>query len=276
MSADKMERSEPLITSRSNPLVVRVASLSERKYRREYGSFFFEGFKLLSDAVQSGIVIDTVFFTEKSRERCYDILPEDYAGKIVAVTESVYDKMSFEKSPEGVLCTVKRLDNLHKYAKMYSNEHIGTKFIACKIRDPGNMGTIIRTANALGIDELLISEDCADIYNPRAIRGAMGALFRQRITVCSDICQAARELKGNGYDVLATVLDERARKLNDIAIDDRTCFAVGNEGQGLPRDFISECNGSVIIPMMPGCESLNAASAASIMLWEMGKSTWMI
>lgn len=275
MISDGRWKNELTITSRANPLIVRTAALSERKYRNEYGLFCFEGFKLLDDAIRSGIALETVFLTEKAIRQCRFILPENYDGKVVTVSDSVYEKMSFDRSPEGVLCTAKRLDNLHKYVKIYRSEYSGTKFIACSIRDPGNMGTIIRAANALGIDELIISSDCADIYHPRAIRGAMGALFRQKITVCTDVCSAVRALKNDGYSVLATVLDERAKKLNDIEIGSRTCFAVGNEGHGLSQDFISECDGSVIIPMIAGCESLNAASAASIMLWEMGKSTWM-
>lgn len=262
------------ITSRANPLIVSTAALSEKKYRDRYGCFVFEGRKLFGDALASKAEIVNVFLREDvSRELVSELPPE----KVTVVTQSVYDKLSGEKSPEGILCVAKHIDFLHKFVTIYNYDgNVGkTRFMAAQIRDPGNLGTMIRNANALGIDELIISSDCADIYNRRTVRAAMGALFRQKITVCTDISSAIDALRKNGYRVRAAALGGASVKLTDTDIDGRDCFLVGNEGHGLDKDLIGRCDGSVIIPMRDGSESLNAAAAAAILMWETGKGSWI-
>ena len=187
--------------------------------------------------------------------------------------------MSEEKSPEGILCVAKYIDFLHKKVKIYDNvsnecgapDRDKSFFIVSQVRDPGNLGTIIRNANALGIDELIISADCADIYNPRTVRAAMGALFRQKITVCCDMYSAVEVLRAWGYHVMAAALSPSSVSITDIDVSSRTCFLVGNEGHGLDKELISACSGSVIIPMQNGSESLNAAAASAILMWESAK-----
>lgn len=165
------------ITSRANPLIVATAALSEKKYRDRYGYFVFEGRKLFAEALSSEAEIVNVFICEDIPGNIVSGLPSD---KVIVVNRRVYDKISGEKSPEGILCVAKHIDFLHKFVKIYNcnGKASGTKFMAVQIRDPGNLGTMIRNANALGIDELIISSDCADIYNRRTVRAAMGAAFQ--------------------------------------------------------------------------------------------------
>lgn len=158
------------------------------------------------------------------------------------------------------------MSDVREETGMYKNY-----FIVSSVRDPGNLGTIIRNANALGIDELIISADCADIYNPRTVRAAMGALFRQKITVCRDIISAVSVLREMGYCVLAAALSQSSVSITNVDVSCRTCFLIGNEGHGLDGELINACSGSVIIPMQNGCESLNAAAAAAILMWESAK-----
>lgn len=265
----------PLITSRKNPLIIRISSLYEKKFREKLGLFAFEGIKLLRDAIEAGAEIEHIMIREDASERVIAAVPALPMNKISLVSESVYSKISKEKSPEGVLCVIKRIDFLHKFVRIYSNEEkkSGTRFMAAQIRDPGNLGTMIRSANALGIDELIISSDCADLYNERTVRASMGALFRQRITVCDDIAASVDALKGDGYCVMAATLNKESVKLTDIRVEEKTCFLVGNEGHGLDDSLVSHCDGSVIIPMKAGSESLNAAIAAAILMWEIGKGS---
>lgn len=259
---------DKIITSRTNPLITKISKLSDKKYRDSEKLFTFEGYKLAEEAVINNVDIEYIFCVEDCDFFGNDML----SGRKFRVSDSVYAKISKEKSPQGVFCVAKYIDKIHKTVKIYNNSTDNDKvFIISSIRDPGNLGTIIRSANAFGIDELIISADCADIYNSKTIRASMGALFRQRITAVEDIGQAAINLKNNGYTVYAAALNDNALNVKDIDITPKTCFTVGNEGHGLSDDYIQICNGSVLIPMTSDSESLNAAVAASILMWEVYK-----
>ena len=243
---------------------MRIAKLADKKYRDTERLFTFEGEKLLEEALKHGIEIEYIFHTENCDFSDNKLLN---CRKFI-VSDSVYAKISNEKSPQGVFCTAKYIDNFHKKVKIYNDNFERRLFIVSSVRDPGNLGTITRTAAAFGIDELILSGDCADIYNAKTVRASMGSLFGQRITIADDIVQTAVNLKNNGYTVYAAALDDNAVSLRDIKINDKVCFAVGNEGHGLPADFIKASGGTVIIPMANKVESLNAAVAASILMWE--------
>lgn len=143
--------------------------------------------------------------------------------------------------------------------------------MAVSVRDPGNLGTIMRTALAMGIDLLILSDDCADLYNPRTIRGAMGALFSLPTLTVSDVSGSVDAMRDAGYTVCAAALHKDALDLRTLEVGEHTCFVVGNEGHGLPDELIDRCSRTVIIPMRDGSESLNVASASALLLWEMGK-----
>ena len=253
-----------IITSRSNPLIMRIAKLADKKHRDSEQLFTFEGHKLLEEALKNNVEIEYIFHTENC---------DFFDNKLLncrkfVVSDSVYSKISNEKSPQGIFCAAKYIDIFHKKVKIYNDNFKGRAFIIASVRDPGNLGTIIRSAAAFGIDQLILSSDCADIYNIKTVRASMGSLFRQRITIADDIVQTAEYLQNNGYTVYAAALDNKAVNLRDIEINDKVCFSVGNEGHGLPDEYIKVCGGTVIIPMTAGIESLNAAVAASILMWE--------
>ena len=257
------------ITSRSNPAVVAAAALKEKKYREESRSFLLEGVKLLREAVAAGLVIERVFTTEKNLSLCRELLPE---GEILAVTDSVLEKISTEKSPQGVICVAKYLDKIHIINKIYEEEDFqGSErriLILSSLRDPGNLGTVIRSAKAFGCDELILSSDCADLYNPRTVRAAMGTLFGQRIVTVADLPETVRVMTAGGYRVCAAVLDDKAERLDRMAIDGRTAFVIGNEGHGIDPKVVEASGHTVYIPMAEGVESLNAAAAAAVFLWQ--------
>ncbi|MBR3964359.1 MAG: RNA methyltransferase [Clostridia bacterium] len=267
------------ISSRQNPYVMRVASLSENKGRAREGLFKFGGFKLFSEAVACGIVIERVILREDAAPRLEGevrrIMPK---ADICVFSESAFDKVSDEKSPEGIITVAKRIDKITKIATIDNIANLlppdATVIALESLRDPGNLGTIIRSAAAFGIDTLILSADCADVYNTRTVRGAMGALFSRRILITDDFSALIRKLSEGGRRTLAATLSPDAETLGSAELLRTDCVVIGNEGHGLSDETVRACTNAVIIPMRSGVgvESLNAATAASIFMWELTKN----
>lgn len=262
-----------LITSRNNTLICECAKLKDKKYREKSGLFVFEGKKLFFEALSCNIKFENVFVTEKGASLLDGVSVD---APIYTVTQNVYDKLSDDNSPDGIFCVARQprsthieLDNCADFIHYNS----GTKyFMTVSVRDPGNMGTIIRTASALGIDTVILSNDCVDIYNPKTIRSAMGAVFKQKTVKVADALEMIRHLNALGFETYAAALKNDAKVLGSFPIAPKHCFVAGNEGHGLDGDLIDVCTSAVIIPMMPSNESLNVASASSILMWESCKA----
>ena len=166
------------------------------------------------------------------------------------------------------------LDKLHRFGKTDiipdgKKERI---LLLESVRDAGNLGTIIRCARAFAVDRLIVSSDCADVYNSKTLRAAMGAIFTQRIDIVESIPECVSELRGAGYRVFAAALDESSKRLGSFPLGEGDAILIGNEGHGLTREAVSACNESLFIPMEKESESLNAAIAASVCMWELYKS----
>jgi len=256
-----------IITSRTNPLITGICALKDRKKREESGLFFFEGRKLLKEALASPqLTLDRILLTEQAASDLPS-LPQD---KVTLVSEAVADKLSQVGTHDGVFCTAFCQSDLH--TRFSDRIPDGERLLMLSsVRDPGNLGTIIRSAYAFGIDSLLLTSDCADLYNPKTVRAAMGMLFRQRISLIGDPLSAIETLKEKGVTVYATALSDRSRSLNEVDKNGSICFVLGNEGHGLDQEVIAACSGSVIIPMAPSAESLNVSSAAAVLCWELFK-----
>lgn len=252
------------ITSRKNPLISRLSKLSSKKERDEQQLFRLDGIKLFSEAVKSNIKIEYIFATAKMLE----LIDTGIDAKVFEVTDEVISKLTEEKAPQGIVAFARPFQTLPFPETLPSSFNA---LLLSSIQDPGNLGTIIRTAYAFGVDRLFITPDCADIYSPKVVRAAMGTLFRQKITVANDL-DTAEKLKELGGSVYAAALRENAMVVGNFKLPQRVCFAVGNEGHGLSDALINLCAGAVIIPMTPDCESLNAAGAAGILSWEMRRS----
>ena len=267
-----------VITSRQNASVVAACKLSDKKYRDTEKKFRVDGIKLFEEVIQSNGTVESVFLRESAVNRLLDRIGEALkrvsTEKIKVVSDGVFEKMTEEKSPEGIICVVKHIDKLHKIVKMNNEgallqELNGEKIFAVEsVRDPGNMGTIIRTAAAFGVDTILISADCADLYNPRTVRAAMGALFRQKIVRVDDFSSAVKSLSSTGRKTYAATLGQKAVLLGKEELGEFDCIVVGNEGHGLSDETVKACDFNILIPMAPDAESLNAAIAASVCMWE--------
>ena len=264
------------ISSRSNPFVQKYAKLSDKKYRESEKLFLLEGAKLFGEAVEHEIGIEAVLILEgkngditaRTLQKCRSM--PVYADTLcLCLSESAFSKISTEKSPDGVICVVKHLDNFHflnkierNHAEMYAEEKI---MLLCGVRDPGNMGTIARSAAAFGFDRLIVSADVADPYSSRAMRAAMGAFFKLQVDFVSDFASVPTALRAAGRRVFCAELREGAVSLDALEVQTTDCFMIGNEGHGIPKEISAICTGSVYIPLAPNSESLNAAIAASIL-----------
>lgn len=272
-----------IIHSRQNKNIVELCKLTDRKAREATKTFRFDGIKLLEEAIKNDVEICAVFLSSGAQEKVLDFLYsrfgntyEDKIEKCFVVADDIFDKISEEKSPEGVITIAKYIDKLQKNATIYNSVHFSqTKnesiVLLESVRDPSNVGAIIRSAAAIGIDRLILSADCADIYHPKAVRASMGTLFNQRIDRVSDLAETIAQMRQSGRRVFAAALDERAMLLGKFEILAGDAVVIGNEGHGLSREVIDACSNSVIIPMSERAESFNAAVAASILMWEFAK-----
>ncbi len=260
------------ITSRANPLIKETVRLEDKKHREELGKFCFEGRKLLSEALSENIPIEYIMFTERALndEKIRPLLEKaSQRAEMYLVTDDVYGKISYEKSPEGVFCVSKALDKFHNLYIIYKGSDLNCRTVILDgVRDPGNLGTVLRTASAFGIENVILSSDCADVYNSKAIRASMGAVFRIKTLRVENMPQTVAELRKGGVKVYSAALSENAVSLIDVKEAHKAIFIIGNEGSGIRENVINSTDGCVIIPMDTGTESLNAASAATVILWE--------
>lgn len=222
-----------------------------------------EGVRLCTDALRSGVNVRAAFFTKNSAEKHSDLLTSlDKAVEQYSLTENLMKCVSETQTPQGVmlLCEVPQSDeNSLRFNKAVALE--------C-IQDPQNMGTILRSAEAFGIDCVILSKDCCDIFSPKVLRGSMGAVFRQKFYIADDIFLLLSQLSDNGVKTYAAV----PRDGTDILSADfsaKCCTLIGNEGNGLSDKAIKLCSGKITIRMDGNAESLNAAVAASVAMWEM-------
>ncbi len=247
---------EEIIKSRRNPSVLRAASLKLKKNRDALGLFFAEGRVLLEEALASGVVPAEIFCVPDARS----LVPEGVGCPVRRVAPEVYEKLSVEDSPEGIMSV------FSKPAPRVPEP--GSKTVVLEeIRDPGNVGTVLRTAAALGIGEVMLT-GCADVYSPKAVRASMGAIFRLPVTEAGSVASCAGMLRARGARIAAAVVSPDAAPLVRGAGFPWDAVMIGNEGHGLSREARDLCDGSVYIPMK-GMESLNAAVAAALIMWEM-------
>lgn len=272
-----MGKAVEIITSRQNPLLVQVAGLAERKLRRREGLFRFDGKKLFLEALHAALPLTAVLLKESAAGDILSFVGEariPEGCRTVILPDALFERISEEKSPDGVICVSKHLDKIHKIATIDKRDEIfaalgkGRTLLLESVRDPGNLGTVIRTARAFGVENLILSADCADIYHPRTLRAAMGTLFSQPIVIAEDFIFAVEALKKRGR-VYAAALDDTAARLGSVSFGTGDSLVVGNEGHGLSPSVLSAVTDKIYIPMESGVESLNAGVAASVLLWEL-------
>ena len=274
-----------IITSRQNPTVKRICALLDKKSRRVEGLFRFDGIKLFGEALDCGLKVRYAVLSSGASDEIRARVERAVADRrlegsaLILVSDAVFEKISEERSPEGIITVAELPRERHREldaeaADTYCVQKSERILIAEALRDPGNLGTVIRSCAALGIDRLILSGDCADLYNPKAVRAAMGGLFRLNVDIIpvQAMPAAIASLRRGGRKVYAAALGRDALEIGAIGLSRGDCFVIGNEGHGLCEHTINACDACAVIPMRAGCESLNAAAAAAICIWETVKA----
>lgn len=245
---------EQRITSRKNSLLQQVKKLlSSKKAREEAGLFAADGTKLLAEAVRYFPGLDTVILSDGVEAE----VPENV--RIIRVPGDVMESISPMASPQGALF-------LCRLPERKAFQPKSGMLLLDGIQDPGNLGTILRTADALDIPVALL-EGCADPYSHKVVRASMGAVFRTDV-VQSDWAEVKAACRQAGIPVGVTALSDRAKDLRQSALS-QMAVVIGSEGQGVRKEILDSADAELIIPMNPHCESLNAAMAATIVMWQM-------
>ena len=237
-----------IITSKSNSKVKLAASLNEKKYRLENGMFLIEGRKILDMGLEANLV-DTIFTTKELKNI-------DSAVKIYQVTDEIIEKISNEKNPEGIVAICK-IPNCEKdYSKYKKVVYLDD------VSDPGNMGTIIRTALAFDYDAVVLSKNCVDIYNPKVITAARGAIFLLPI-FNDDLGRFSNK------EIIVSALSDKAVSLEKVNKKDDFVLVLGNEAHGVSEDTLKMANQVVKIDISDSIDSLNVAVAGGILMYEL-------
>lgn len=256
------------ITSRKNPVAKAAASLaSSGERRKELSAYLVEGARLTADAARSGVLIKRLFYTAEAWGRYREYLEEalSKAEESYLIAPPVAELLSTTKNSQGVFawCSMgNALQEQHPQGKLLLLENI---------QDPSNLGAVLRTAEALGIRHVVFSGECCDRFSPKCLRASMGAVFRAAVHSFPEAGAACAFLKESGYRVYGAVPAREAVKITEADFTGNTAVAIGNEGNGLSGEMKALCDGLVTIPMGGRAESLNAATAAAIIMWEMTK-----
>ena len=267
----------PVIVSRSNGEVVAASKLGMKKFRDETRSFLCEGEKLFEEAVLYGSP-ERVFLCEDRLASLSGKTEEylnrpDISERAVVLSRPAFEKISTEKSPQGIVCTVgypDLFDDADGCAERALSER-GRAVILDGVRDPGNLGGILRSAAAFGLRSAVLLS-CADPFGDRAVRASMGAVFRIRIAATQKIGELRRALSASGRRAVAAALAENAETLGEAKLFSDDVPVIGNEGHGISGEMLGLCSAAVRIPMAENSESLNAGAAAAVILWEYSKA----
>ncbi len=270
-----------IITSRNNTLVKWTTSLESKKGREKERTFIAEGEKLTIEALEAHLPVSHIFIDERRHDELFEkiapFLFDEYFEntKVVTLSEGAFEKISTEMSPQGIICAIKYLDFFNNIDIIYKDEFFLEEnertIILSSVRDPGNLGSVIRSAVAFGVEHIIVTADSADIYNPKTVRSAMGSLFRVKITKVSSLDSCIKIMQELGRRVFAAELSDKALPISDIMLTSQDSVIIGNEGHGIDKTLSSICDGSVYIPISRKTESLNASVAAAIFMWEQNK-----
>lgn len=241
-----------VISSLENENVKFWNKLNEKKYRDECGLFKVEGLHLVEEAIKSNLVKEIIMLEDS--DLSFDNIQVNY------VTKKILDKISSLTTSPDIMAVCYKLKE-----KYYGNKIL----LIDSLQDPGNLGTIIRTAVAFNIDTIVLGSNTVDLYNDKTIRATEGMLFHINI-IKRDLISFIKELKSNSYSILGTKVDG-GNKLNSIKFNEKTAIIIGNEGSGVKEELLDLCDEYLYIPMNNKCESLNVSVATAIILYELGR-----
>ena len=260
-----------LITSKDNDFIKHIKKLKEKKYRDEFGEFLVEGGKMIEEAIREGAGIKQIIVCDDcrtensiSQELMYDIAKYD----CVYVTEKIFHLITDVSTPQGIMAIIEKpAKNDDKID--YKAENF---LLLDNIQDPGNMGTILRTADSLNMKQIIVSPGSADCYNAKVVRSTMGAIFRVNV-IERDLRKVIAEMQKRAIKVFATDL-KTDKTIEDVDYS-KTAIIIGNEANGVSRELLDMSSQKIKIPMPGKTESLNAAVATGIILYEINRKNIM-
>ena len=255
-----------VITSRKNGAVKRFREvLREKSVRDAEGIFAVEGDHLCGELAAGDCEIISALVTERALGKYPQTarLLSEKAAEVTVISDDIAEYISDTKAPQGLFAAAKK-------PRITPDTVRARRLVLLDgVQDPGNVGTIVRTAEALGIDGAVMSHDCADIWSPKALRASMGSALRLPC-ITGTLGDIIETLKLGGFTVYGALLDETAERLGEIRFPDRAAVVIGSEGRGVSPETARQCDRAVYIPIT-GAESLNASCAAAMILWELSK-----
>lgn len=253
-----------VISSKDNEIVKLVKKLKEKKYRDIENAYVIEGVKLLKEAIKEKIPIKQIIICddcEKSEAISKELMYEIAKYECTYVTNKIFKYLSEVQAPQGILAIIEK--NNKEGNVNYSEDII---VALDDVQDPGNLGTILRTVDSVGIKQILISKGTVDAYNPKVVRSTMGAIFRVKIIECEDLEKSIKEARKHHYKVVITT-PQAEKNIYDINYK-KKIIAIGNEANGVSNKIQSISDEKVKIPMLGKTESLNVSVATGIVLYE--------
>jgi RNA methyltransferase, TrmH family len=251
-----------LIQSKENAFIKQVRKLKEKRYRTLKDQFLVEGFRFTEEALISQYEVPYLFIDEKHINKWEDSKLKSKLNKntkVYLLKEQVFKFISSTDTPQGVIAVVN-----NKKDELINGD--GFYVLVDRLQDPGNMGTIIRTAHAAGALGLLYTKGTVDVFNEKTLRSSMGSIFHIPVIEDEDLSQIGK-LKERGFTVVVSSLDTD-NNFYDVDLKKNVIICIGNEGNGISEEVFALADTKIKIPMPGGAESLNAAAAASIMIFE--------
>jgi RNA methyltransferase, TrmH family len=259
-----------LIDSKNNPIVKETLKLKEKKHRVDRMEFIVEGYRFAMEAIASSFEVKYLFLSEEHAASFIklgilnNLKP---ATRVLTLTNKLFKSLSSTENPQGILAVV-------KLERVIPKETNGFYVLTDKIQDPGNMGTIIRTAHAAGSLGVITTKGTVDVYNEKTLRSTMGSIFKVPILEDNDL-SLVKNLQGKGYKLVVTSLQAK-EAIYGKDLTGKVIIAVGNEGNGISEEVLSLADERVKLPMPGDAESLNAAVAVSIVIYEIVRQRWQL
>ncbi|MFZ2539214.1 MAG: RNA methyltransferase [Oscillospiraceae bacterium] len=258
------------ITSKDNRWIKEYGKLSSSKsYRDKQSLFVVESVKLIVEAFNNNQCFEMVFVTQTCFEKYSHELEKLFQlVQCYIITEEISKKITGLNSPQGIYGVCQKCDKQLAIDKIYSD---GKYIMLVDLQDTGNVGAIIRTAEALGINGIIMTNKSCDIYNPKVIRGSMGSVFRMEFMITDEPNALLTNFKHNNVKTYASIIHTEATSLPNVKFTSPSVLLIGNEGNGLTTEMQALCSEKITINMAGNAESLNASMAACILMWEMTK-----
>ena len=255
-----------VITSKDNEIIKNIKKLKEKKYRDQTGEYIIEGIKLVQEAINENAKISKIVVCEDCEADAgipKDLMYEIAKYDCIYVSKKIFEAISDVNTPQGILAVIKKCSEMPQQEILYNEDII---VVLDGVQDPGNLGTILRTVDSVNLKQIILSQKCADPYNPKVVRSTMGAIFRLNIIESKNIVETIKDIKKNKYKILTTSLE--ANESIYTANLNKKAIIIGNEANGVSDNVYAVSNEKLKIPMLGKAESLNASVAASIMMYE--------